>query len=258
MEDEQIIISKTKVKLTNPKNPQNIKDEEQKESSNMNDPNSKTTKLQEDNINGNYSRIYIQEGQKKSLVYEEKEEVPPEKKETILKDASSKEYNKVNEKTHNTRYSTGLYKNKNNKNTKLKDGKNNEYRLKRQSLDRGGDYKNVRVTHIIDSTRDIDFHIIEPLDVSTEESRNRFKIKLNKKNRNGKNGNVKVNFKSSCDNIKITSKEKKKIIGKIEHVPHRENPQLKKINAKKVNKTGSSSMTSNKRYSKPLNKNVRK
>ena len=243
MEDEPIIISKTKVQLINPKNPQNSKEEEQKESSNINDPNSQKTKLQENNTNGNYSRIYMQEGQQKKLIYEEKEEVPSEKKGTILKDYSTKKDNKQNEKSHNNR-SKGLY--------------NSEIHLIRKSVNRGGNYRNILVTHIINASHDIDFHIIDPLDVSTVESRNRFKIKLNKNNRNGKNGNVKVTIRSSCDNLKIRPKKKKKNISKIEHIPYRENPHLKKINIKKVNNVGNSTMISNHRYNKPLNKNERK
>ena len=258
MEDEQIIISKTKVNLINPKNPQNKKEEEQKESSNINDPNSKINNLQENNTNGNYSRIYIKEGQQKTLIYEEKEEVPPEKSDTRLKDYSTKQYNKENEKSINNKYSNGLYNNKININKKIKEGKNKDFHLIRKSVNRGGNYRNILVTHIINASHDIDFHIIDPLDVSTVESRNRLKIKLNKNNRNGKNGNVKVITRSSCDNIKIRPKEKKLNFVKIEHIPYRENPHIKKLNIKKVNNVGSSSMISNHRYNKPLNKNEKK
>ena len=256
MEDEPIIIAKTKVKLINPKKQK--KEEEQKESFNMNNQNSKITKLQEDNINGNYSRIYIQEGPKKKLIYEVKEELPPDKNDTRLKDYNIKNYSKENENNRRGRYTNGLQNNEIKKNTKRKEDKNKNNHLRRKSIDRGGNYKNVQVTHIIDSALDIDFHIIDPLDISTDESRNKFKVKINKSNRNGKNGNVRVKKMSSCDNIKIRPKEKKKNIGKIEHVVHRENPHLKKINIKNVNNMKSSSMISNQRYNKPLNKNVRK
>ena len=103
---------------------------------------------------------------------------------------------------------------------------NKSSHLRRKSFDRGGDYNNIMITHIIYSSReDIDFHIIDPLMITTEESRRKYKGSLDKNNRNGKNGNVKVDFRSSCDNIKIIPKTKKRNIGKTEVVPHRIQPQ---------------------------------
>ena len=72
MKDEKVVI--VKAKGINPRDKKN-KDqdktrENQRESFNMNNstsPNSKITKIQDKNVNGNYGRIYIQEGQKKKF-----------------------------------------------------------------------------------------------------------------------------------------------------------------------------------------------
>jgi hypothetical protein len=239
MENDQITITKTKVKTIHPKNNPNKKEEEKTES---------------------VSKIYIQEGQKKVLVYKEKEEIPHGGGDsTVLRDDNTKKYNKVNaNKNNNSRYSNSLDRNAINKNAKRKENTNKETHLKRKSVDRGGNYKNIKVTHIINSTLDIDFHIIDPLDVSTDESRKKLKVNINKNNRNGKNGKVKVAYMSSCDDIKIPPKEKKKNIGKIQVISHRENPNLKKTNKNKNNNAGTSSVMSKQRYSKQVNKNERK
>ena len=238
MENDQITITKTKVKTIQPKN------------------NPKTGEEQTESV----SKIYIQEGQKKVLVYKEKEEIPHRGGDsTVLRDDNTKKYNKVNaNKNNNSRYSNSLDRNATNKNAKRKENTNKETHLKRKSVDRGGNYKNIKVTHIINSTLDIDFHIIDPLDVSTDESRKKLKVNINKNNRNGKNGKVKVAYMSSCDDIKIPLKEKKKNMGKIQVISHRENPNLKKTNKNKNNNAGTSSVTSKQRYSKQVNKNERK
>ena len=259
MENEPITIIKKEPKTIKSKNNKNKKGEEQKEFFDLKGENSKVTKLQENNNNGNYSRIYIQEGQKKTLIYKEKEDVPHKTDLTTLRDDNTKKYNKVNaNKNNNSRYSNSLDRNAINKNAKRKENTNKETHLKRKSVDRGGNYKNIKVTHIINSTLDIDFHIIDPLDVSTDESRKKLKVNINKNNRNGKNGKVKVAYMSSCDDIKIPPKEKKKNMGKIQVISHRENPNLKKTNKNKNNNASTSSMTSKQRYSKQVNKNERK
>ena len=263
MKEEKISIVKAKAI-----NPKNKKNEEKKESFNMRDnteKNSRIRKLQENNINGNYGRIYIQEGQKKNLVYQEYD-VPRSSNTNILrdKDKPATKYNKlIPPKTaSNSRYSNTLDKNSINKN---KAGRNEDKKashIKRKSIDRGGNYKNIQVTHIIDSTLDIDFHITDPLAVITEDNKNQYRMNLNKNNRNGKNGKVKVTYTCSCDNVKIKPKEKKKNVGKVEIVTHRENPQLKRVNVNKVNTKAtpgnSYSIKSKRKYNNSSKRNERK
>ena len=259
MKDEKVVI--VKAKAINPRDKKN-KDqdktlENQRESFNMKDstrPNSKITKLQDKNVNGNYGRIYIQEGQKKNLVYSEFD-VPASSNKNRLRgeENNTKKYNKINAQK------TKL--NKRSSNSVDKNG------LRRKSIERGDNYKNIQVTHIIDSSQDIDFHITYPLIVVTEENKKKYRGNLTKNNRNGKNGKVKVICTCSCDNIKIKPKEKKKNEGKTQVVTHRENPHLKRVNVnvnsnknKNNNFKGNSyTMISRQKNSyKPLNRNERK
>lgn len=238
MKEEKVMIVKAKAV-----NPKNRKKEEQKESFNMKDntnQNSNVRKLQDNNINGNYGRIYIQEGQKKNLVYQEYD-VPSSSNTNVLRDKEkpSTKYTKLNppKTASSTRYSNSLDKNAIKKNKSGRDEDKKASQLKRKSIDRGGNYKNIQVTHIIDSTFDIDFHITDPLVEVTEENKKKYRGHLNKSNRNGKDGKVRVTCTCSCDNVKIKPKEKKKNVGKVEVVTHRENPHLKRVNVNKVNTT---------------------
>lgn len=223
--------------------------------------NSKVTKIQDKNINGNYGRIYIQDNQNNRGGY------PPNDSKTntiysnrYTQDSSinsrlrgnrnqSQQNNNNNNKNtysysrtnnynynqnqnnnrNNNRYANSVDKNNMNKYRDQRGNYNKNSHLRRKSFDRGGDYNNIMITHIIYSSRDdIDFHIIDPLMITTEESRRKYKGSLDKNNRNGKNGNVKVDFRSSCDNIKIIPKTKKRNIGKTEIVPHRIQPAQNK------------------------------
>ena len=265
MKEEKITIVKAKAI-----NPKDKKNKEQSISFNMKDntnQNSKITKLQENNINGNYGRIYIQEGQQKNLVYSEFD-VPKSTNTNLLRnnENQTKKYNKVNQPKNvsNTRYSNSIDRNAVNKNRGGgRDNNNRESRLRRKSIDRGGDYKNIQITHIIDSALDIDFHITEPLIIVTEEIKKKYRGTINKTNRDGKNGDVKVKCTCSCDNVKIKPKEKKKNVGKVQVLTHRENPHIKRININKVNtknnNSGNSySMISKQKNNRPINKNEKK
>lgn len=259
MKDEKVVI--VKAKAINPRDKKN-KDQDktgetQKESFNMKDStnqNSKITKIQDKNVNGNYGRIYIQEGQKKNLVYSEFD-VPESSNKSKLRgdENNTKKYNKVNPP-----------KTKSNKRAASSVDKNS---LRRKSIERGDNYKNIQITHIIDSTQDIDFHITDPLVAVTEENKKKYRGNLTKNNRNGKDGKVKVVYTCSCDNVKIKPKEKKKNEGKIQVVTHRENPHLKRVNPNvNVNKNKNNSIKGNtytmssrqKNTNKPLNRNERK
>lgn len=253
MSEQPIVIVKAKAinpKDKNNRNSSNRGRDNIRESFNMKDPtnqNSKITKIQENNINGNYGRIYIQEGQKKNLVYSEFS-VPESSNTNILRgdhNKNAKVYNKANKVNNqyqnnaNKKYSNSLDKNNINRN-RGRDYKKDSSNLRRKSIDRGGDYQNIQVTHIIDSAQEIDFNITDPLVIVTEEYKKKYRGNLNKFNRNGKDGKVKVTYTCSCDNIKIAPKKKKNNIGKTEVIPHRENPQLKVIKNNNVNNTGKS------------------
>jgi hypothetical protein len=206
--------------------PKSIKDKKQNE---MKD---NTNNNQDNNDIGNYGRIFIQEGDKKNLVYSEYD-VPNASNSNQLRDQSNTstiKYNKidVNKNTSNKINS------KNIRGTKEEKKASN---IRRKSIGRGGKFNNVQVTYIINSGLDIDFHIIDPLVELTEESKKKYRGVLNKNNKNGKNGKVKVAYSCSCENVDIRPKEKKKNNGTVEVMPHRENPHLKRIDVNGINKS---------------------
>jgi len=262
MKNEPIV----KAKSINPKNNSyqnnlNRNNREQRESFKMGNisNNSKVTKIQDKNIDGNYGRIYIQDSQsnrggylpndsKSSNIYSNKYTQDYSNNSGLRSNRNQSQpnynnnkntyaysrtnnynynYNQNNNKyNNNNRYANSVDKSYMNKYREQRGNDNKTGRLRRKSFDRGGDYNNIMITHIIYSSReDIDFHIIDPLMITTEESRRKYKGSLDKNNRNGKNGNVKVDFRSSCDNIKIIPKTNKRNIGKTEIVPHRMQPQ---------------------------------
>ena len=67
--------------------------------------------------------------------------------------------------------------------------------------------------------------------ISTDEGRQKLKKKIDKNNRNGRNGGVKVSYNCSCDKVKIAPSNKKNLIGKTQVVTHRQN-NLRVINNK--------------------------
>ena len=221
---EPIEISNSEVKEGN--NSNNPPQEEIKESISLSEAenNKKKIEIQETNINGNYGRIIIQENNKESSPSQREGKI------IIKKIITIDDNNKT--KINNRRYKNDSIDNKyiikkddNNK-------KNKKSNLRRKSIDRGGDFKNVQVTHIIYSINDeLNFHIIEPLMISTDEGRQKLKKKIDKNNRNGRNGGVKVSYNCSCDKVKIAPSNKKNLIGKTQVVTHRQN-NLRVINNK--------------------------
>ena len=192
-------------------------------------PNPKVTKIQEKNINDNYGRIYIQEGQKRNPNY-----IKSPQKESKYRGYQNKNppktntYTKVNNapnNNYNNKYSDRVDITKLTFGKEKDNGKSKNNNLKRKSIDRG-DNKNVKITHIINSSMEIDFHMTDPLDITTEESRRKYRGSIDKKNRNGRNGSVKVTYSCSCENVKILPKKKNR--GKSEVVSHRDNPHLKR------------------------------
>ncbi len=210
-ENESVVI--VKAKSFHPKN--KIKDSDNQDS--------KIVEIKGNNENGNYGRIYVKEGGKKNLVYSEFD-VPESLDKNKLRGEENN--NKIHSSARNINKNdkTSLNKNKG----RIED-KKIAMKLKTKSIERGGDYNNIQVTHIINTTMDIDFHIIDPLEKVTEEITRKYRKIINKSNRNGKNGKVKVTCSCSCDNIKIEPKVKKEKIVKTQIVSHRENPHLKKI-----------------------------
>lgn len=208
----------------------NNPDEEVKESISISENEvitKKVIKVQEENINGNYGRIYIQESSsnrelnKPNTLNDKTKEKPVIQKET-KKTIISKNDDKKNDKNKRKNYVISV-DNKYIKKNEDERTRPKKYNLRRKSIDRGGDYKNVQVTHIIYSSIDINFHIIDPLVTSTDEARRKYMIKIDDKNRNGRNGKVKVTYNCSCDNIKTRPSNKYNLTGKTNVVSHRHN-----------------------------------
>ena len=242
-EEERIHIIKNEA--TKPKINKAKKQTESFSMKNNTSQNSKINNIQDNNINGNYGRIFIQEGQKKNLVYSEYD-VPitsnTNQSNQLRDNKNAIKYNKYVKVGTNINTSNKIYSKKIDRNTenKIKGGRKGERKssnLKRKSIERGGDYNNIQITHIIDSANNIDFHIIDPLVVVTEENKKKYRNTLNSSNRNGKNGKIKVVCSCSCEKIKIIPKKKKENIGVTQAITHRENPHLKRINANKTKKS---------------------
>ncbi len=224
----------------------NNPEEEAKESLSLNENEIRTKKVikvQEENINGNYGRVYIQESSsnrelnKQNSTNDKIKEKPIIQKET-KKIIITQNDDKKNDKNKRKNFVISVDNKyiKKNEDERMRPKK---YNLRRKSIDRGGDYKNVLVTHIIYSSININFHIIDPLVKSTEETRKKYMIKIDDKNRNGRNGKVKVSYNCSCDKIKMRPQNKNNLTGKTRVVAHRHNIKpLEKINyeIKKNNK----------------------
>ena len=98
-------------------------------------------------------------------------------------------------------------KERNNRYKELDKTKDEKKKLRKKTVDRGGKYNNIQATYIIYSKRDLKFHIIEP---STESFNKPLLYDKNRTNRKEPKGNVKVTYRSSCDNFKIKNKKKEK------------------------------------------------
>ena len=96
---------------------------------------------------------------------------------------------------------------RNNRYKELDKEKEGQKKLRRKTVDRGGKYNNIQSTYVIYSKRDIKFHIIEPSTASFDKP---LIYDKNRKNKKETKGNVKVTYRSSCDNFKIKNKKKKK------------------------------------------------
>ena len=219
------------------KNSINNQPVEIKESFNLSDNDNKTKKVikvQEENINENYGRIFVQESSSNrdgfksnsNLNSENNKNRPVQQKETkkIIITQNNSQINNNKRKNYSISVDNKYTKEKN-KNPKNKN-------LRSKSIVRGGDYKNILVTHTIYASTDIDFHIIDPLMVTTNETRKKYMSKIDEKNRNGRNGKVRVTTTCSCDKIKLKPKDKLKLNGETKVIEHRKNGSVVKISVK--------------------------
>ena len=141
---------------------------------------------------------------------------------------NNKNYNKIsgdkinikdNSNNNDKKNSTSIYidrRNLHKDNTKKEDNKGpGTCKLRRQTVDRGGKYNNIQCTHIIYSKKNLDFHIVNPLEIEYD-----LKPKLSagvgytNHSRKDSTGNFKISCKSSVDGINITPKIKKPNEGK--------------------------------------------
>jgi len=204
-----------------------------KESFSLSDNDNKTKKVikvQEENINGNYGRISIQESSSNRDGFipnlnlnSENNKISSVKQKETKKIIITKNNSQINDNKRKN-YSISV----DNKYTKEKNKNPKNKNLRSKSIVRGGNYKNILVTHTIYTSSDIGFHIIDPLIVTTNETRKKFMIKIDEKNRNGRNGKVRVTTTCSCDKIKLKPKVKLKLIGETKVVAHRKNGSLVK------------------------------
>ena len=193
--------------------------------------NKKIIKIQQDNLNGNYGKVYVKESPNR---YGERYNLSDKK--SGAKPVQPKEIKKIYSNTNNNNYNNNINTKKrriisvdNRYERKIKEDndKMKKYDLRKTSIERGGDYKNIRTTHIIYSTKKINFHIINPLMSCSDEMRKKYMHKVDARYKNGKNGKVKVSYNSSCDNIFLKTNKKVDLNGKVTVVSHRQNVRNK-------------------------------
>ena len=194
--------------------------------------NKKIIKIQQDNINGNYGKIYIKENPSSRYSYkfnqnENKPSLVPNRKKEIKKVYTVENNNNNNNNINNKRRIISVDNKYERKNKEEEKNDMKEYNLRKKSIDRGGNYNNIQVTHIIYSTRMLNFHIIDPLMEYTEEMRKKNMKKVDPRYKNGKDGKVKVSYNCSCDNIFLKPNKKVQLKGTITSVPHRQNIRTK-------------------------------
>ena len=202
--------------------------------------NKKIIKIQQDNLNGNYGKVYVKESPNR---YGERYNLSDKK--SGAKPVQPKEIKKIYSNTNNNNYNNNINTKKrriisvdNRYERKIKEDndKMKKYDLRKTSIERGGDYKNIRTTHIIYSTKKINFHIINPLMSCSDEMRKKYMHKVDARYKNGKNGKVKVSYNSSCDNIFLKTNKKVDLNGKVTVVSHRQNVRNKtNINNNNIN-----------------------
>ena len=224
------------------KNSTNNPSVEIKESFSLGDNDNKTKKVikvQEENINGNYGRIYIQESSSNRDGFKSNSNLNSNSDNNKSRPVQQKETKKTIITLNTNKNQTTNNKKKNysisvdNKYEKKANEKPKNKNLRSKSIVRGGDYKNILITHYIYSSSDIPFHIIDPLKETTDEIRRKYMIKINDKNRNGRNGKVRVTYNCSCDKIKARPKGNLNLKGVITNITapsRKKNNSIIKIN----------------------------
>ena len=203
--------------------------------------NKKIIKIQQDNLNGNYGKVYVKESPNR---YGERYNLSDKK--SGAKPVQPKEIKKIYSNTNNNNnYNNNINTKKrriisvdNRYERKIKEDndKMKKCDIRKTSIERGGDYKNIRTTHIIYSTKKINFHIINPLMSCSDEMRKKYMHKVDARYKNGKNGKVKVSYNSSCDNIFLKTNKNVNLNGKVTVVSHRQNVRNKtNINNNNIN-----------------------
>ena len=158
--------------------------------------------------------------------------------------------NKDNKRIIEKKNSTSIYIDRRNKHKEKP--KNEEIKnacnLRRQTIERGGKYNNVQVTHIIYSKKNIDFHIVEPMEVNmdlkTKYSANIGSI--NKISSTNHRRTSSISYKSSVDGINIKPKEKKPNVGKTTVIYHCSEVKQKKDTDKKNKNNNKGAVNRNK------------
>ena len=143
----------------------------------------------------------------KEICLEEKEK--KEYLDSDLEDPDNKRiYENVIKRIENKEINIDKKEKKKERNNRYKEMENKvEKKLRRKTVDRGGKYNNIQARYIIYSKKDIKFHIVEPMNVSFDKP---LMYDKNRTNRKEPKGNVKVTYKSSCDNFKVRKKKKNK------------------------------------------------
>lgn len=133
----------------------------------------------------------------------------------ITDSLKSKLDNNYQNKTQNDRYKSYSQsnrddrKNVSNARTRRNERGNSENIFRSKSLERGGKYKNVRVTHIIfTSDPDCDINILEQLDIKYKDRASLYE-ELKKKNKFYRGKDFKCTYTDSCRDWKPKIKEKK-------------------------------------------------
>ena len=96
------------------------------------------------------------------------------------------------------------------------------------------------MTHIIYSKKNIDFHIVEPMEVDTD-LKTKYSANIGSINKvsytnhsRASSGNISISCKSSVDGINIKPKEKKPNVGKTTVIYHCSEIRQKKIQIKRI------------------------
>ena len=203
--------------------------------------NKKIIKIQQDNLNGNYGKVYVKEspnryGERYNLSDKKSGAKPVQPKEIKKICSNTNNNNNYNNNINTKKRRIISVDNRYERKIKEDNDKMKKSDIRKTSIERGGDYKNIRTTHIIYSTKKINFHIINPLMSCSDEMRKKYMHKVDARYKNGKNGKVKVSYNSSCDNIFLKTNKNVNLNGKVTVVSHRQNVRNKtNINNNNIN-----------------------